>query len=170
MDSTSTLASHQTVLALTSANASIASLVDTDNSPLAEEIKGRVEYLLWVIEQSDSALVSRTELNALLPHSQNLTTHLTASPINLKSANAELDQYYLRLPYPRFKKIPRSESQRIIEQVQLQAEQSASQTREAIENLQQDFTGLRTALVDIAGKSSEISSRISRDEEIQKAL
>lgn len=159
MDDAAALMAHTSVVAIENALQSLSSAEpDIQSRPEVEELHSRLEYLHWVIEQSDPRLISRTELNTLASSGQNLTTHTTIHSLNVKLSSIEVDNYYARFPYPRFKKIPRSESQKIIEQVQAQADVVTQDIKLSADSVKVDLQG---AIEEIDSIKESIKSMIN---------
>lgn len=170
-----TIANHPTIVALTTASSIIAALDEQSrNIASVSELNARVDYLLWVVEQTDPNLLSRQELDSLSGHAQHLSAYVSSiasSPeANATSAGSQLDSYFARFPYPRFRKIPRAESQRIIELVQAQADEAIAQITTRINSATSDLDGLMQMLTTQKNSSLELTNRTTVIEEQQREL
>lgn len=166
---------HPTVMTLTNASAVLNALDDNNKAKSAvAELLARVDYLNWVFEQTDPVLISRAELDMLAGNSQNITSYmsaLAANPIaNAQAAGPQLDAYFTKFPYPRFKKIPRSESKQIIDQVQGQADQITGQIKLKAEVVESALITLETAISNQKTELSDLKSKLTAIDDRQAVL
>ncbi len=77
-------------------------------------------YIRWVLDQSDSSLIGQEELNQISSaHLQNIVNILSGnvnSPQNLAQLNPHFASIMQLIPYPRVRKIFRSETSDIVEE------------------------------------------------------
>lgn len=171
----STISSHATIIALTNALAAVSALDEENRSiPSIVELSARLDYLLWVVEQTDPNLLSRQELDSLSGQAQNLTSYvnsITSNPAGQASAaGQQLDAYFSRFPYPRFRKIPRAESQRIIEFVQAKADEAITKIERKSEITNRELDNLIKSISDNIESSEKINGSIESLDERQNKL
>lgn len=138
------LKQHNVVRYMTDAQAVIQSMPDSSlNIPAVTELKAQLEYAEWIFDQSDPAIISSQELDALNPTIEQIKQYFGQIVGNPSSyANASLTQMQTilqRFPYPRVRRIPRSDAQRIIEAIQLRADESISVISANVDRIKAEF-------------------------------
>lgn len=169
------ITNHATVAALVKASAILNALDDSVKSKSAvAELIARIDYLNWVFEQTDSALISLAELDALVGYAQNINTYIAsvaANPVpNAQAAGQQIDVYFTKFPYPRFKKIPRAESKQIIEQVQAQADQLIGELKARTDAVKSTVSVLDEAITGQKANVADLQAQVASIEERQAVL
>lgn len=75
----------------------------------------KTEYLFWIVDSSSSSYFSEAELTKLVQEVNSISQHVDESYANQPSIEAWFAAIFTRLPYPRIKKIFRSEANDAIE-------------------------------------------------------
>jgi hypothetical protein len=126
------------------------SIAQIDNSlasftPKAQEsvrfsdLKRRVDYLKWVLEQSEPALLSGTELTQASNELNSMPQYLASDAGNwahLSTIESQFSSIFSRLPYPRVQKIFRSDANNIIEELSRKAESVKDKSQSYLDELQ----------------------------------
>lgn len=90
---------------------------DQRRAPLFVETRERLEYVRWILEQSDPALITQQELDSVQGPIQNAVNHIGQSQ-GRSQRLVQLDQWFApffeKFPYPRVRKIFRSERTEIL--------------------------------------------------------
>lgn len=84
----------------------------TDERAIAQ--KRQIEYLRWILEQSDCLLIGQQSLNSIQGQIPQITNH-AANLGNYQNVENWFSAIFTILPYPRIRKIFKSETNRVIE-------------------------------------------------------
>lgn len=151
-------------------------LAEYDNEfKLSEEYldaKSKIDYLYWIFDQSDANLIGKQELDQIVQSQlQSIVNLLSQNKPNLAQL-VNLAQPFAAImktfPYPRLKRIFRSESNEIVEEFRQQFEILGHTVRQEIIDLQKeletntdDAKQLKAKLDETANSLTQIKSQVS---------
>ncbi len=133
------------------------------DDPKFTDVDRKLEYLRWVLVTSDTALISENEISASQKDLQNIVNHLPNNANNwahYATISNSFASIFGRFPYPRLKRIFRSDANEKIEEFIQQ-----------IDALKKDFTETTSeAKIQIEAIKSELDSYEPRSQELLRKL
>lgn len=159
----STIADHQLYKNLLAAKEAVQSHAAGEGAPTElARLLGQIDYLLWVLDNSDPDLVSSQEMDQANGLSQNLQSQIAQLPNSLRNhsrqALSEIVGLMQRFPVPRRKVLSKAESHRIIKELGLDAEVTRQTIREAFAEFDEHKRELSQRLSEIRGGQEKVSS------------
>lgn len=137
------------------------------------------EYFRWILESSDPAFVAPQELDALVVEIRNASGIITTSEVTKQNYNNSLQHLtpsLAKFPYPRIKRIFRSEANEVISQIEaesLQLQATLSQLQAdvtvAMQQAKETRHDLETVAVDAHVARSDVHSLVSQLESANSA-
>lgn len=140
---------------------------EQQRSPQYQEAKEKVDYLAWVIEQSDPKLLTPQALDQIQPPLQQVVNHIAGSSGN-SNRLPQLDQWFNQIfdkfPYPRVRKIFRSERTEILNEFEQDIVRIQSQAQTIQEDMEKWQEAKTTELQKIASTLDQINKEIATNE------
>lgn len=131
------------------------------------DLKRRIDYLRWVLEQSEPALLSATELTQVSNDLNAMPQYLAndaAGWQHLSTIENQFNGVFSRLPYPRVQKIFRSDANTIIEELSRKAES----TKEHSQGLIEEMEGKYASMLEHTKSFNDVASNLRTEIEAQQ--
>jgi uncharacterized protein YihD (DUF1040 family) len=129
----------------------------------------KIDYLEWILRQSDPAYISESDMNAINSELVNIQSYAGGSAANgghFSHIENLFSSIFQRFPYPRIKKIFRSEANAILEEISTEAEE----LKQAVAAQQSSFKDEISSLNEMIRLQNEEFSRLKGEADKMEAL
>lgn len=129
------------------------------------ELCDKVEYLRWVLEKSNPSFVSGNDLQAIVNELNNALSNLQNNAHEWAHYNHVSNQFasaFTRFPYPRIKKIFRSEINDVIDDFTSTVAELKGEFEVSCRNSDEAFANLKTKHDELRALSKEVQQELER--------
>lgn len=137
------------------------------DNPLHRDAKAKISYLKWIFEQSDPQLTTSNELQGVQSQLQNITNIYDQSKQNanqLANADNHFNAIISQFPYPRIKKIFRSEQNEIISEFEAEIEEFRADIRNRIASLKNQTTEIEGLTSAAQSELNQLKNKIDQND------